>query len=198
AGWMLRAAARAGVGQTGAAVIQLALSAFGAASMVEAGVEALKHGSTWLTTAWTAHGKPELIAEASKEFLRMLVAIAVAALGYLGAKGNDKNALKIANNMPTGSLPAFATAGHAPSGGSGGGAGAGVAIGPSTGGPAVVGAAAVGLSDKEKAALGEGKEVDGVRDKDVGEAKSTERHDRRAADGHENAAPGEHAAQHPP
>ena len=98
---MFLAATPTGVGQAAAAVIQLALSAFGAAGMIEAGIEALKHGGAWLTTAWTAHGKPELIAEASKEFLRMLVAIAVAALGYLGAKGNYKNALKIANNMPT-------------------------------------------------------------------------------------------------
>jgi hypothetical protein len=195
AGSMFLAATPTGVGQAAAAVIQLALSAFGAASMVEAGVEALKHGTAWLTTAWTAHGKPELITEASKEFLRMLVAIAVAALGYLGAKGSYKNALKIANNMPTGSQPAFATAGHAPPGGAG--AAAGVAIGPSAGGPAVVGAAAVGLSDKDKAALGEGKEVDGVGEKDAGEAKSTERHDRRAADGRENSTPGDHAAQHP-
>jgi hypothetical protein len=193
---MFLAATPTGVGQAAAAVIQLALSAFGAASMVEAGVEALKHGSAWLTTAWTAHGKLELIAEASKEFLRMLVAIAVAALGYLGAKGNYKNALKIANNMPTGSLPAFATAGHAPSGGAG--AAAGVAIGPSAGGPAVVGAAAVGLSDKEKAAHGKGQEVDGAHDKDVGEARSSERHDPRGADGRENTTPGEHAAHHQP
>jgi len=184
AGSMFLAATPTGVGQAAAAVIQLALSAFGAAGMVEAGIEALKHGGAWLTTAWTAHGKPELITEASKEFLRMLVAVAVAALGYLGAKGNYKNALKIANNMPTGSLPAFATAGHAPSGEAG--AGAGVAIGPSVGGPAVIGAAAVGLSDKEKAALGEGPEVDGVHDKDVGEARSSERRDRRAADSRES------------
>jgi len=191
---MFLAATPTGVGQAAAAVIQLALSAFGAAGMVEAGIEAIKHGGAWLTTAWTAHGKPELIAEASKEFLRMLVAVAVTALGYLGAKGNYKNALKIANNMPTGSLPAFATAGHAPSGGAG--ARTGVAIGPSVGGPAVVGAAAVGLSDEEKASLGKGQEVDGVHDKDVGEARSTERHDPRAADGRENSTLGEHAAQH--
>jgi hypothetical protein len=183
AGSMFLAATPTGVGQAAAAVIQLALSAFGAAGMVEAGIEALKHGDAWLTTAWTANGRAELIAEASKEFLRMLVAIAVAALAYVGAKGNYKNALKIADKMPTGGLPAFATAGHAPSGGAG--AGTGVAIGPSVGGPAVVGAAAVGLSDKDKAALGEGPEVDGVRDKDVGEARSSERRDRRAADGRE-------------
>src|SRR5882757_10667279 len=68
---MFLAAAPTGVTQAAAAVIQLALSAFGAAGMVEGGIEALKHGSAWLTTAWTANGKPELIVEASKEFLRM-------------------------------------------------------------------------------------------------------------------------------
>jgi hypothetical protein len=181
AGSMFLAAAPTGVSQAAAAVIQLALSAFGAAGMVEGVVEAMKHGAAWLTIAWTAHGKPELIAEASKEFLRMLVAVAVAALAYVGAKGNYKNALKIANKMPTGGLPAFATAGGAPGGGAQ--AGAGVAIGPSVGGPAVVGAAAVGLSDKEKAALGEGPDVDGLRDKEVGEARSREGRERRAADG---------------
>jgi hypothetical protein len=80
--------------------------------------------------------------EASKEFLRMLVAVAVAALGYLGAKRNDRNAL-------TGPLPRLRDRqGSAASGGAG--AATGVAIGPS------VGAAATRLSDKNKAALGEG------------------------------------------
>jgi hypothetical protein len=149
--------------------------------MVEGVVEALKHGGAWLTTAWTAQGKPPLIAEASKEFLRMLVAIVVAALSYLGAKGNYGNALQIADKMPTGGLPAFAAAGHAPSGGTQ--AGAGVAIGPSIGGPSVVGAAAVGLGDKEKAALGEGPDVDRLGEREVGEARSREHRERRAADG---------------
>lgn len=115
----------------------------------------------------------------------MLVAVAVAALSYLGAKGNYRNALKIANNMPTGGLPAFAPAGA----GGGTAAGTGVVIGPSAGGPAVVGAAAVGLSDKEKAALGEGPDVDGLREKEVGEARSSERRDRRAADGRAKPEP---------
>jgi hypothetical protein len=194
AGSMFLAAAPTGVTQAAAVVIQLALAAFGAAGMVEAGIEALKHGGAWLTTAWTANGKPELISEASKEFLRMLVAVAVAALGYLGAKGNYKNALKIANNVPTGGLPAVATAGHAPSGGPQ--PEASVAIGPSAGGPALVGAAAVGLSDKEKAALGEGPDVDRLREKDVGQARAQERHDRRAVEGRKGGseAQGENSA----
>jgi hypothetical protein len=187
AGSMFLAAAPTGVTQAAAAVIQLALAAFGAAGMIEAGTEALKHGGAWLTTAWTAHGKLELIVEASKEFLRMLVAVAVAALSYAGAKANYGNALKIANNMPTGGLPAFATAGAPANGGAT--AGAGVAIGPSVGGPAAVGAAATRLSDKEKAALGDGPGVDRLGERDVGEARSSERRDRRAAEGRERPAP---------
>jgi len=194
AGSMFLAATPTGVGQAAGAVIQLALSAFGAAGMVEAGIEALKHGGAWLTTAWTAHGKPELIAEASKEFLRMLVAVAVAALSYTGAKANYGNALKIANNMPTGGLPVFATAGARANGGAG--AGTGAAIGPSAGGPAIVGAAATRLSDKDTAVLGEGPEVDGMGEREVGEARARERGERRAADGRkspeaaENHGPG--------
>jgi hypothetical protein len=178
---MFLAAAPTGVTQAAAAVIQLALSAFGATGIVEAGIEALKHGSAWLTTAWTAHGKPDLITEASKEFLRMLVAVAVAALSRAGAKANYRNALKIANNMPTGGLPAFAATGGALGGGAR--AGTGVSIGPSVGAPAAVGAAAARLSDKEKAALGEGPEVDGMRDGEAGEARARERREQRAADG---------------
>jgi hypothetical protein len=95
-------------------------------------------------------------------------------------KANYRNALKIANNMPTGGLPALATAGAAPGGT---GAEAGVAIGPSVGGPALVGAAATHLSDKNKAALGEGPEVDGMKERDVGEARARERSERLAANG---------------
>jgi hypothetical protein len=113
---MFLAAVPTGVSQAAAAVIQLALTAFGVSGMVQAGLEALRHGSAWLTIAWTAQGKPDRIAEASKEFLRMLVAIAVAALAYVGAKGNYSNALEIASKMPSGGLPAFATAGAGASG----------------------------------------------------------------------------------
>jgi hypothetical protein len=179
---MFLAVAPTGVSQAAAVVIQLALTAFGAAGMVQAGVEALAHGSTWLTTAWTAKGRPEVIAEASKAFLRMLVAVAAAATSYLGAKGNYRNALTIANEMPTGGLPMPATASSAANGGAH--AGTGVSISPSTGALGAAGAAATRLSDKEKAALGEGPDVDGLREKEVGEARSQEGHDRRAADGH--------------
>lgn len=186
---MFFAAAPTGVSQAAAVVIQLALSAFGVAGMVEGGIEALKHGRAWLTTAWTAHGKAETILEASKEFLQMLMAIAMAALSYLGAKGNYRNAIKIASTMPTGGLPAFAAAGSSASGGAQ--AGADVSVGPSTGALGAAGNATLRLDDKEKAALGEGPDVDGLREKHVGEASSQEGHDRRAADGHTSSTPSE-------
>ena len=179
---MFLAAAPTGVSQAAAAVIQLALAAFGAAGMVEAGIEALKHGSAWLTIAWTANGKPETIGEASKEFLRMLVAIAIAALSYVGARSNYSNALKIANKMPTGGLPELATVGGSARGGAH--AVTGVSIGPSTGAFGTAGSATLRLTDDEKAALGEGPDVDRLHDKDIGEARSSEQRDRRAADGH--------------
>ncbi len=106
------AATPTGVGQITAVLIQLALSAFGAAGMVEAGVEALKHAGQWLTLAWTAKGKDEQIGAASREFLRMLVSIAMAALAYTGVKGNLGKAVEIARAMPpAGMVPAFAGAG---------------------------------------------------------------------------------------
>jgi hypothetical protein len=148
AGSMFLAATPTGVGQAAAAVIQLALTSFGAAGMVEGGINALKHGSAWLTLAWTANGKPELIAEASKEFLRMLVAVAIAALSYTGAKANYRNALKIGNNVPTGSLPALAPAGGRTSAGVE--AVTGVSIGPGVGAGGVVGNAAARVADKEE------------------------------------------------
>jgi hypothetical protein len=186
AGSMFLAATPTGVTQAAAIFIQLVLTAFGAAGMVEAGIEALKHGSAWLTTAWTAHGRPEPISEASREFLRMFVAVAIAALSRAGAKANYRNALTIRNNMPTGGLHAFATVGGAPAPVSG--AGTAAALGPGLGGPGIAGAAAIGLSDKEKAALGEGPDVDGLRDSEPGEARSRERRDRQAAEGRASPA----------
>lgn len=129
------AATPTGVGQIAAVLIQLALSAFGAVGMVEAGVEALKHASQWLMLAWTAKGKDEQLGAASREFLRMLVSIAMAALAYTGVKGNLGKAVKIAQSMPPAAMvPALAGA----SGGVGpmAAAGAGVKLGvPSPVGP---------------------------------------------------------------
>jgi hypothetical protein len=134
------AATPTGVGQIAAIVIQLGLAAFGAVGLVQAGIEALKHAEKWLTLAWSANGKQDQLALASKEFLKMLVSIAMAALAYLGVKGNLGKAVKIAGSLPPPSaMPALAVAG----GGTlevGAGAGAGVAIG----GPGVAGPVAGG------------------------------------------------------
>jgi len=144
---MFFAATPTGVGQIAAVVIQLALSAFGAAGAVQAGVEALKHATEWLTIAWTARGKDDVIAAASKEFLKMLVAIAIAALSASSAKGNFRNALKIANSMSTGGLPAIALMGGGA--GDGGAVGTGASIGIETGSLGAAGKAALRLQDGE-------------------------------------------------
>ncbi len=151
------AATPTGVGQIAATVIQLGLSAFGAAGAIQAGVEAIKHASEWLTIAWTAQGKEDRIAEASKEFLKMLVSIAIAALSALGAKSNYGNALKIASSMPTGGLPALAVAGGGQLGG-GGGTAIGVLIGPGTGS---IGTAGNALMQAENNDGSGGKEPEG-------------------------------------
>ncbi|MCG8420818.1 MAG: hypothetical protein MJE77_23095 [Proteobacteria bacterium] len=93
------AATPTGVGQLAAVVIQLGLAAFGASFAVDAGIEALKHGDSWLTLAWTAQGDAEQLADASREFLRMLVSIAAAALTLLGVRGNVDKGLKVANSI---------------------------------------------------------------------------------------------------
>jgi len=140
------AATPTGVGQIAAVVIQLALAAFGAAGMVTAVVEAVKHASQWLTLAWTAKGDDTKIGAASVEFLKMLVSIAIAALSYLGVKGNYGNAVKIASSMPTGALPALAVAGGGQVGGAG--AGTGVLVGPSTASAGIAGNAMMQADDK--------------------------------------------------
>lgn len=109
------AATPTGVGQLAALLIQLALAAFGAKFAIDACIGALKHGERWLTLAWTAHGDPGQLAEASKAFLHMLVSIAMAALTLAGVHGNMGKGLKIADAIhiqpPTmGMSPAMATA----------------------------------------------------------------------------------------
>jgi len=138
-GSMLLAATPTGAGQAAAVVIQLALSALGAAGMVEASWEALKHGKAWLEMAWQAYGKADVISEASREFCRMLVAIALAALAASGAKHNYQTGLKIAGQMPRGGMPALATAGVGPTGG------ADAAAGVATGGPGMGAIGAAGM-----------------------------------------------------
>jgi hypothetical protein len=93
----LLAATPTGVGQLAAVVIQLGLATFGAQLAVEACGQALQHGQQWLTLAWTAHGDPEQLAEASKEFLKMLVSIAMAALTIAGVRANMGKGLKVAS-----------------------------------------------------------------------------------------------------
>ncbi|HWO25152.1 MAG TPA: DUF4157 domain-containing protein [Kofleriaceae bacterium] len=106
------AATPTGVSQIAAVLIQLALAAFGAAGMAEAGIEAAKHASQWLTLAWSAKGKDEQIAAASREFLRMLVSVAMAALAYTGIKGNLGKAVQIEKALPPiGMVPAVAGGG---------------------------------------------------------------------------------------
>jgi hypothetical protein len=155
------AATPTGVGQIAAVMIQLALAAFGAAGLVQAGVEAVTHASAWLTIAWTASGKDDRIADASIEFLKMLVAVAIAALSYVGAKGNFGNAIKIASSMPTGAVPAFAIA-HGGQMSGGAGAGTGVLIGPSTGSLGTAGNAMMQADDKS----GGGASNEGARSQD--------------------------------
>jgi hypothetical protein len=107
--------------------------------------------------------------------------VAIAALNAHGAKANYRNALTIANNMPTGGLPALATVGA--NAGNGAASSTGISMGPGVGAPALGGAAAARLADKEKDALGEGPDVDGLREKKAADARAQERHDSRASNG---------------
>ncbi|MEO7731335.1 MAG: DUF4157 domain-containing protein [Kofleriaceae bacterium] len=171
------AATPTGVGQAVAVVIQLALSAFGAAGAIQAGVEAMKHGAEWLTLAWTAKGNGKQIATASIEFIKMLVAIAMAAISALGAKANYRNALKIANKIPTGGLPAFAVEGGGEVGGAG--ARAGVLIGPGTGS---IGAAGNAMMQADKDGSGGGNPEDSAPAKEAAEKKAAEAAEKTAAE----------------
>jgi hypothetical protein len=137
------AATPTGVGQIAAMAIQLGLAAFGAAGMVAAGRSALEHAERWLTLAWTAKGKEAQIKAASREFLKMLVSIAMAALSYMGVKGNLGKAAAIADSMPP-MLPALAVAGggHVP------GAAAGTAVATGIPGPAGPFGTAMAMSTK--------------------------------------------------
>jgi hypothetical protein len=90
------AATPTGVGQLAAAVIQLGLAAFGVQGLIEAGVEAVRHATEWLTQAWKARGDARQIEAASKSFLRMLLSLALAALAKAGVKSNFNRGLKLA------------------------------------------------------------------------------------------------------
>jgi hypothetical protein len=137
-----------GVGQIAAVLIQLALAAFGAQGMVDAGGQALQHGDRWLTLAWTAKSMDEKLDEASRELLKMLVAMAMAALAMAGVKGNVGKSLRISNSIPM-PMPALATAGGGRLGGGG------VSSAAAIGGPGPM--AGVGLAGPQMSKL-EGEE----------------------------------------
>lgn len=105
---MFLATVPTGVTQIAAILIQLLLALLGAKGLVDAGIEAVTHASNWLTLAWTASGDAAKIAAASRELIKMLVSIALAALAYLGVKANLTRAVTIAASLPTGMLPAVA------------------------------------------------------------------------------------------
>jgi hypothetical protein len=118
------AASPTGVGQLLAFLIQVLLAALGAAAMVEAASAALSHGSQWMALAWAAKGSDAKVAAASREFVRMLVALAMAALAYKGAKASTGKSASILIHGGGGAMPALAT------GGTQAVAGPGVLLGP--------------------------------------------------------------------
>lgn len=96
---VLLAATPTGIGQLAAAAIQMGLGAWGAYGAAQAVDAALPHANAWLKTAWNANGNPTLIAQASENFLYMVVQLALAALALLGARGNINKGLKLAENV---------------------------------------------------------------------------------------------------
>ena len=96
------AATPTGVGQAAALVIQLALGIIAGAGAVQAGAQAIKHAESWLVTAWTAQGDAKQIRAASKEFVHMLVMIAMAALAFSGAKTNLGKAGQLTSSLGKG------------------------------------------------------------------------------------------------
>ena len=132
------AATPTGVGQLAAYVIQLALALFNAAGAVEAAKDGVGHASNWLTKAWTANGNAKQVSEASSEFVRMLVDVALAALSVTGAKANLGKALQIADHIAVPMTPALAVAN--------GGTRAGVGTGVMTGVPGPAGPVGTGVT----------------------------------------------------
>jgi hypothetical protein len=98
------------ISQAIAICIQLVLAALGTVALAEELIKAAVHGVEWLRLAIHANGNATEIALASKELLRMLQSIALAALSYLGAKGNWDKAIKIGNSLPPPSAMAVAIA----------------------------------------------------------------------------------------
>jgi hypothetical protein len=104
------AATPTGAGQLLAFLIQTLLAILGAAGMIDAASAALAHGSQWMKLAWSANGIDAKVAAASREFLRMLVALAMAALAYKGAKASAGKAASMLSNGGGTALPALALA----------------------------------------------------------------------------------------
>lgn len=118
------AASPTGVGQLLAFLIQTLLAALGAAAMVEASSAALAHGSEWMSLAWAAKGSDVKVAAASREFLRMLVALAMAALSYKAATASAGKSASILAGGRGAPIPVLAA------GGAQAVAGPGVLMGP--------------------------------------------------------------------
>jgi hypothetical protein len=151
----LLASTPTGVGQIAAALIQLVLAAFGAAGMIQAIAQALEHASEWLTLAWGAKGDAKQIEEASKHFLKMLVSIAMAALAWLGVKGNYASAVRIGSSIDMGGNMAFAAIGGGTRG-SAGTAGTVAGVGkPNVSGPLGAGGAQMTKHGDEGGGSGE-------------------------------------------
>ena len=176
------AATPTGVGQL-AAVIQLGLAAFGAGVALDACGQAQQHGQQWLTLAWTAHGDEAQLAAASREFLKMLVSIAMAALTIAGVRANTGKGLKVASAIeihpPMLGTPALATAGGGVAGGPVLTPGSIASTGPvSLGGPSLMSATGSGAT-KAKSESGPSKnqpERRDVRSHDEAGGHSIERH----------------------
>jgi len=96
--------ASTGAGIPLALVIQFLLMSFGAVALYETMDKAMEHGSRWWTTAVSSNGDQALLANASREFLRMLVEIALAILAARGLRNNFNNTLTLASAIDTASL----------------------------------------------------------------------------------------------
>lgn len=95
----LLAVSPTGVGQLAALAIQLILAVFIGKAVVDTASQAITHAEQWLMLAWTAKGDDKQITEASKEFVRMLVMIAMAALAVTGLRGTMGKAGQLTGSL---------------------------------------------------------------------------------------------------
>jgi hypothetical protein len=168
------AASPTGVSQVLALAIQAGLTAFGVTAAVETAAQAVEQGQEWLRLAWEAKGQPAKLEAASRAFCRMVVAIALAALALSGAAGSAGRAGQIAKNIKV-ELPPMAPAMALEGGGILEGTGTMPWPKVTTGGPlelpmqmsglkGVPGDATSRLRAGEKERLGEGPEVDAMKE----------------------------------